>query len=183
MPKPSPVVEILRPIAANTALLQLKTHQYHQNTKGANFAALHKLVLDVEYKALVEAVDTIGERIKHLFGDVPVTREYFELGNIEDGVIGATELEIIKELAKDNFNLAQQCIKGGVEAQEEYQDLATGNLLGDRQLYHEDVVWRLTSMLPDGDRDDFIDELQASVEEETDDDDQEPPERRLRIKA
>jgi len=181
MPKPSPVVDILRPILANTALLQLKTHQYHHNTKGANFAAFHELVLDVEYKSLVEAVDTIGERIKHLFGDVPVTREYFDLGNIEDGVIGATEIEIIRDLATDNFNLAQQCIKGGVEAQEEYQDLATGNMLGDRQLYHEDVVWRLTSMLPDGDRDDFIDELQSSVEAESEN--EAPTEKRLRIKA
>ena len=34
-------------------------------------------------------------------------------------------------------------------------------------------------MLPDGDRDDFIDELQASVEEP----DQTPKEKRLRIKA
>jgi hypothetical protein len=97
MPKPSPVVEILRPIAANTALLQIKTHQYHQNTKGINFTAFHELVLDVQYKALVKAVDRVGERIKKLFGDVPVTREYFDLGDIDDAVIGASEIEIIKD--------------------------------------------------------------------------------------
>jgi starvation-inducible DNA-binding protein len=181
MPKPSPVVEILRPIAANTALLQLKTHQYHQNTKGINFTSFHELVLDVQYKALVKAVDRVGERIKKLFGDVPVTREYFDLGDIDDAVIGASEIEIIKDLATDNFDIAQQCIKGAVEAQK-YQDGATVNLLGDRQEAHEDFTWRLTSMLPDGDRDDFIDELQASVEDQPEAE-QTPKEKRLRIKA
>lgn len=167
---PAPIVEALRPILANTALLYLKAHQYHHNVKGVNFYASH-LVFNDQYQALVEAVDTIGERIKKLFGDVPVTSEYFDLGDIEDAVIGASEFDIYKDLAQDNYDLANQCIEAAILAQS-LDDGATVNMLGDRQEQHEDFVWRLTSMLPDGDRDEFIDQLQNP----------EPKEKVLRIK-
>lgn len=176
---PAPIVEVLRPILANTALLYLKTHQYHHNVKGSNFYASH-LVFNDQYQALFEAIDIIGERIEKLFGTVPVTSEYFDLGDIGDAVIGAPELDIYKDLARDNFELANQCIKAAIVAQD-LDDGATVNLLGDRQEQHEDFVWRLTSMLPDSDRDNFIDELQASVETESED--EAPTEKRLRIKA
>lgn len=160
-------------------LLQLKTHQYHLSVKGINFYASH-LVLNDQYHALFEASDVIGERIQKLFGSTPTTREILDLGIIDDAVVGSTEFDIYKDLARDNFELANQCIKAAIVAQD-LDDGATVNLLGDRQEQHEDFVWRLTSMLPDRDRDDFIDELQASVEAEPED--EAPTEKRLRIKA
>lgn len=148
------IVAALRPILANTVLLQLKTHQYHQNVTGTNFYASHE-VLNTQYKELLEASDTIGERIRKLYGFVPVTKEYALLGSIKDAVVVMDEFGIYKDLAADNFNLANQCISAALIAQN-FDDGATVNLLGDRQEVHEDFAWRLLSMLPDDVKDAFV---------------------------
>jgi starvation-inducible DNA-binding protein len=153
------IVAALRPIMANTVLLQLKTHQYHHNTTGTNFYASHQ-VFDTQYKDLVDATDTIGERIRKLYGYVPVTKEYFVLGNIKDAVVGMGEFDIYKDLAADNFNLANQCISAALIAQN-FDDAASVNLLGDRQEQHEDFAWRLLSMLPDDMNKDFTARLRG----------------------
>lgn len=143
---PTPIIIALRSILANTALLYLKTHQYHHNVTGVNFYASHE-VFNAQYTALVEAIDKIGERIRKLGGVVPVTADYFNLGNISNATLGASEFAIYKDLATDNTNLANQCIRAALIAQAA-DDGATVNLLGDRQEQHEDFAWRLLSMLP-----------------------------------
>ena len=155
------IVAMLRPILANTVLLQLKTHQYHQNVTGTNFYASHQ-VFDTQYKSLLDASDTIGERIRKLNGFVPVTKEYTSLGNIKDAVVGMDEFGIYKDLAADNFNLANQCISAALIAQN-FDDGATVNLLGDRQEQHEDFAWRLLSMLPDDVKDAFVNLLRGGA--------------------
>lgn len=143
---PQPIIDSLRPILANTALLYLKTHQYHHNVTGVNFYSSHE-VFNTQYNALVEAIDKLGERIRKLGGVVPTTSDYFMLGDINNAILNASEFTIYKDLATDNLNIANQCIRAAIISQS-LDDGATVNLLGDRQEQHEDFSWRLVSMLP-----------------------------------
>jgi starvation-inducible DNA-binding protein len=162
---PEPIVEVLRPILANTTLLYLKTHHYHLNAKGANFFATHS-TLDAQYKALVDAIDRIGERIKQLYGETPVTSEILKLGTIDDAIAltddDDKEFEVYQDLARDNFDLANQCLDAS-EIAAALNDQATINLLGDRQGQHEEYLWRLSSMLPANIRKPFIADLRSSA--------------------
>jgi starvation-inducible DNA-binding protein len=143
---PTAIITALRSILANTALLYLKTHQYHHNVTGVNFYASHA-VFNTQYEAFVDAIDKLGERLRQLGANVPVTDDYFVLGNIRSSIVGASEFTIYKDLATDNMNIANQCIRAALIAQD-LGDTGSAEVFSGRQLQHQDFAWKLTSMLP-----------------------------------
>jgi len=52
-------------LLADTYAVYLKTHGYHWNVRGPNFAALHALFME-QYTEMWNAIDEVAERIRAL---------------------------------------------------------------------------------------------------------------------
>ena len=140
------IAKSLARVLAETYVLYLKTHNFHWNVTGPNFAILHKL-FEEQYQELANAVDEIAERIRALGFPAPGSySQFLELSSIcdESGVPSANEMiqqlleghEAIVATAREVFKVASE---GG--------DSVTEDLLNQRMQVHEKTAWMLRSLL------------------------------------
>jgi starvation-inducible DNA-binding protein len=134
-------------ILADTALLALKTQNYHWNTLGQSFEALH-LRFEKQYETLFAALDGIAERIRALGWRSPGSfREFMRLTQLtEDEALPSTPAEMVRHLVRDHENVAQSCRSICIELQDS-DDFVTCDLLTQRMADHEKMAWMLRSML------------------------------------
>ncbi len=143
------VAEGLSRLLADSYTLYLKTHNYHWNVTGPQFATLHTL-FETHYTELALAVDLIAERIRALGFAAPGSYKTFsELSSIteEDDAPNAEDMikrlvvgqETIVRTAREIFPIAEQA-----------QDEPTADLLTQRMQIHEKNAWMLRSLLENG---------------------------------
>ncbi|MEI9963806.1 MAG: Dps family protein [Caulobacteraceae bacterium] len=133
-------------LLADTYSLYHKTHGYHWNVRGPNFAALHTLLED-QYTEIWGAVDTIAERIRALGELAP--QGYTALANltgIKDGDPEKAWEGMIAELMEDNETVIATARSGFPDA-ESAGDEATTDLLTERLRAHEKHAWMLRATL------------------------------------
>ena len=94
------IAQGLSRLLADSYTLYLKTHNYHWNVTGPQFATLHTL-FETHYTELALAVDQIAERIRALGHRAPGSyRAFAELGSIpEDDTAPAAE-DMIRRLVE-----------------------------------------------------------------------------------
>ena len=143
------VADGLSRLLADTYTLYLKTHNYHWNVTGPQFATLHTL-FETHYTELALAVDLIAERIRALGFAAPGSYQAFsKLSRIaeEDDAPGAEDMikrlvigqETVVRTAREIFPVADQA-----------QDEPTADLLTQRMQIHEKNAWMLRSLLENG---------------------------------
>ncbi len=143
------VADGLSRLLADSYTLYLKTHNYHWNVTGPQFATLHTL-FETHYTELAEAVDLIAERIRALGFTAPGSYKAFSaLSSIEEEDDTPTAADMIKRLvvgqetivrtAREVFPIAEQA-----------QDEPTADLLTQRMQIHEKNAWMLRSLLENG---------------------------------
>ena len=143
------VAEGLSRLLADSYTLYLKTHNYHWNVTGPQFATLHTL-FETHYTELAEAVDLIAERIRALGFAAPGSYKAFSaLSSIaeEDDTPSAADMikrlvvgqDTIVRTAREIFPIAEQA-----------QDEPTADLLTQRMQIHEKNAWMLRSLLENG---------------------------------
>src|SRR4051812_29372458 len=118
------IVAGLNKVLADSYALYLKTHGYHWNVRGANFAALHVL-LEGQYTEQWTALDAIAERIRALGELAPMG--YAAFGNLSSIKDGDAEKEwdgMFKELLSDNETVIAT-LRDAFEAADEAGDEAT----------------------------------------------------------
>lgn len=133
-------------LLADTYALYLKTHGYHWNVRGPNFASLHQLFSD-QYTESWNALDELAERIRALGELAP--QGYSALANltgIKDGDPERSWEEMVSELMKDNETVIDTARKA-FPAAEAAGDQATMDLLTIRLAAHEKNAWMLRSTL------------------------------------
>jgi starvation-inducible DNA-binding protein len=133
-------------LLADTYALYLKTHGYHWNVRGPNFAALHQLFSD-QYTESWNALDEVAERIRALGELAP--QGYSALANltgIKDGDPERSWEEMVSDLMKDNETVIDTARKA-FPAAEAAGDQATMDLLTVRLAAHEKNAWMLRSTL------------------------------------
>lgn len=133
-------------VLGDTYTLYLKTHGYHWNVRGPNFASLHQLFSD-QYNEAWTALDELAERIRALGELAP--QGYSGLSNltgIKDGNAEAGWEEMVGELMRDNETVIAT-IRAAFPAAEEAGDQATMDLLTVRLAAHEKNAWMLRSTL------------------------------------
>ena len=97
----------LKKVLANTFTMYLKTHKYHWNVEGANFAEYHGFLSDL-YTELFGAVDTTAEQIRALNEYAPGSyTEFFAFSDIKDETGTPLPMTMFQTLLADNGTVIQ----------------------------------------------------------------------------
>lgn len=133
-------------LLADSYTLYLKTHNYHWNVTGPQFATLHTL-FEAQYTELALAVDLIAERIRALGHRAPGSyREYADLTSIDEDAAAPPAGEMIARLLAGQEAVVRTA-RSIFPAVEAANDEPTADLLTQRMQIHEKNAWMLRSLL------------------------------------
>jgi starvation-inducible DNA-binding protein len=142
------VCEMLNSDLANTYLLQIKTKKYHWDVTGPQFQSVHQL-LEEQYQALSENIDSIAERIRALgFFPLGTAREFVEVGSLPEhpgDIPVATEM--ISRLQSDHEQIIRTLREHIDRSSEEFHDEGTADFLTGLMEEHEQIAWMLRSFI------------------------------------
>jgi len=141
------MADALGRVLANTYTLYLKTHNYHWNVTGPQFASLHAL-FEQQYTELSAAVDMVAERIRALGHVAPGSYSaYGKLSEIKEAPDSPPEaMAMVRELAADNEALTRLAEKAN-EIADEVGDVASGDMMIERMQAHAKAAWMLRAHL------------------------------------
>ncbi|MFN3584195.1 Dps family protein [Phenylobacterium sp.] len=132
----------LSKLLADTYAVYLKTHGYHWNVRGPNFAALHTLFM-TQYTEMWTAIDTVAERIRALGSLAPQGyRSFGNLSGIQDGDPEKDADGMLRELVADHEALIRTA-----KAAREGADDVTAAVIDARVEAHEKHAWMLRASL------------------------------------
>lgn len=138
------VVKVLKTTLADTFVLYLKTLNYHWHVTGSSFYSLHKL-FEEQYLALAESLDVLAERIRQHNEIAPATfKSILHHAQLEESDRLLSSNEMINDLINSHSAINEYC-KKGIEIAGKIHDDATIDLLTQRVVYHEKVIWMLKS--------------------------------------
>ncbi len=136
----------LSTLLADTYAVYLKTHGYHWNVRGPNFASLHALFME-QYTEMWAAIDDVAERIRALGALAPQGyRTFSNLSGIQDGDAEQSAEAMLAELVKDHETLIQTA-RNVLPTAQEAADEVTVSLISDRLTAHEKHAWMLRASL------------------------------------
>ncbi len=127
---------------ASSYTLYVKTHGFHWNVRGPQFAQLHAM-FEEHYIDLATAVDDLAERIRALGFDAPGSYAQFaELSEIKEQTKVPAATAMVKELAADHESMARS-LRKLAQVAGDAADEATAGLAADRITVHEKTAWML----------------------------------------
>jgi starvation-inducible DNA-binding protein len=136
----------LSKLLADSYAVYLKTHGYHWNVRGPNFAALHTLFM-TQYTEMWTAIDDVAERIRALGALAPQGyRTFSNLSGIGDGDAEQAAEGMLAELLQDHETLIQTA-RDVLPTAQEAGDEVTVSLISDRLTAHEKHAWVLRASL------------------------------------
>ena len=129
-------------LLADTYAVYLKTHGYHWNVRGPNFASLHTLFM-TQYTEIWTAIDEVAERIRALGEAAPQGYAAFgRLSAIRDGDPSAKAEAMLQELIGDHETLIATA-----KAAREGADDVTAAVIDARVQAHQKHAWMLRASL------------------------------------
>lgn len=133
-------------LLADSYAVYLKTHGYHWNVRGPNFASLHNLFM-TQYTEIWTAIDDVAERIRALGALAPQGyRSFANLSGIGEGDPEKDAPGMLAELVKDHEALiaTARAIRPDAEAA---GDDVSAAIIDDRVQAHEKHAWMLRASL------------------------------------
>lgn len=113
---------------ANWTVLYTKLHNYHWYVTGGNFFTLHEKFEEL-YDEAAGYIDEIAERLLAIGGKpVATLRESLELATVTEAAGGETPEAMVTTVIADFKKLVGE-LKEGMEAADEAEDQASGDLL------------------------------------------------------
>lgn len=113
---------------ANWTVLYTKLHNFHWFVKGPNFFTLHEKFEEL-YNEAAGYIDELAERLLAIGGKpVATLQESLSAASLSEAKGGETPEAMVEAIIAD-FATLQVELKQGMEAAEEAQDEATGDLL------------------------------------------------------
>jgi starvation-inducible DNA-binding protein len=144
--KRAAVAQGLSKLLADIYAVYLKTHGYHWNVRGPNFAALHQLFME-QYTEMWNAIDDVAERIRALGEFAPQGyRSFSNLSSIADGDPEKGAEDMLRELQRDHETVVATA-RAALPAAQEAGDEVTVSLISDRLEAHEKHAWMLRASL------------------------------------
>lgn len=142
----SAVAEALNGVLADTYVLYQKTHAYHWNVTGPQFAALHAM-FEEQYREMWTALDEIAERVRALGAFAPASgRVFASLASIESADETPPNADqMVKNLLEGHEMLVRRA-RTALETAGEVNDAASEDLLTVRIQTHEKTAWMLRAM-------------------------------------
>ena len=136
------IADGLSRLLADTYAVYLKTHGYHWNVRGPNFASLHTLFM-AQYTEMWTAIDLVAERIRALGELAPQGYGVFgKLSVIKDGNPAKDSQAMLSEMIADHAALVATA-----KAAREGADDVTASLIDARVEAHEKHAWMLRASL------------------------------------
>jgi starvation-inducible DNA-binding protein len=138
--------ELMKKVLADTFTLYLKSHGFHWNVEGPNFAQYHSFFNDL-YEELHGAVDPIAEHLRTLQAFAPASLKRFsELTEIEEEFNVPTPIEMIRQI-HDGNEVVLKTLNMTIKFAETLNKQGLVNFLGERIDIHEKHAWMLRSFL------------------------------------
>jgi len=133
-------------VLADSYALYLKTHGYHWNVRGPNFAELHQLFSD-QYNEVWNALDALAERIRALGELAPQGYGTFaNLTSIGDGDPEKAAPAMVEELMRGHETVIATA-RAALKEADAQDDQVTVDLLTQRLAAHEKHAWMLRATL------------------------------------
>ena len=138
------LIERMKVLLASTFSLYLKSHNYHWNVTGPNFAQYHEFFGDF-YSEIHGSVDSTAEEIRKLGSFAPgALGRYAELSTLQDEIMVPEAGIMFSRLARDNdtiLSVLYECR----ELADQIGAYGTTNYLEGRIDAHEKHAWMLKS--------------------------------------
>ena len=142
----SALADKLSVLLADSYLLYIKTHNFHWNVTGAEFASLHTL-FETFYTELAGAVDDIAERIRALGFPAPGSYSQFNaLTTIKEETGVPKSKDMVLQLIEGQESVVKTS-RAVLRLAEEAQDDASADIATQRISLHEKNAWMLRSLL------------------------------------
>ena len=138
-------VDGLTQVLADTFGLYAKTHGYHWNVTGPNFAALHGLFED-QYNEQWSSLDDLAERLRALGRPAPHLTQVAPLSQIDTGDLKTEATAMVEDLLAGQ-KIVIASLKSALATPEVEADPSTQSLLSDRLSAHEKQAWMLRATL------------------------------------
>ena len=136
------IADGLSRLLADTYAVYLKTHGYHWNVRGPNFASLHTLFM-THYTEMWNAIDLVAERIRALGELAPQGYGAFgKLSGIQDGDPSKSADAMLQELLADHATLIATA-----KAAREGADDVTAAVIDARIDAHQKHAWMIRATL------------------------------------
>ena len=140
------LVKSLELVLADTYALYLKTQNYHWNVEGPRFKELHA-TFETHYDDLAEAIDTVAELIRGLGEKTPGTFAFFMNNTtIKNGNENATEIEMLKDILDDQYNILKT-LEAALKDAQDVKDEVVAGFLVERMTVHRKNAWMLKSSI------------------------------------
>jgi starvation-inducible DNA-binding protein len=119
---------------------------YHWNVMGMEFYQLH-LLFGEQYETMFEEIDRLSEHMRTLKIKpmVPIS-EVVSISEIPEAESVISSTEMVRQLMNDNELLIRKMTESALTA-DEFQFIATANLLQDMIEKHGKFVWMLRSTI------------------------------------
>jgi len=138
------LIEQMKTILGTTFGLYFKSHAFHWNVEGPDFAQYHGFLGDF-YESVYGNVDPIAEHIRALNSYAPVSlSRMMELSDIEEKDSVPSALAMIEDLKVSNDRYMVH-LRAGITAAESANEPAVGNFLQDILDQHQKHGWMLRS--------------------------------------
>lgn len=136
------LIDAMKKVLADTFAMYLKTHYFHWNVEGPDFAQHHGFFGEL-YEELYGAVDPIAEHIRAINGYAPGSFGRFsELTSIEDENTVPVALEMYNRLKNDNQKVIAS-LKAAYTIANTVGEDGLANYLQDRLDIHAKHGWML----------------------------------------
>lgn len=138
------LISQMKVLLASTFSLYLKTHNYHWNVTGPNFAQYHEFFGEL-YNEIWESLDTTAEEIRKLDSYAPGSlSRYLDISRVEDEVNIPEPSMMFKRLSEDNAKVIEQLYTVRDTA-DNIEQFGVVNYIEERISVHEKHAWMLRS--------------------------------------
>lgn len=138
------ITDKLAKLLADEFVLYTKTRKAHYNVEGIDFHSMH-LFFQSQYEAIIEDVDAIAERIRHLGHYAPSSlKEYLALTQLSESRDnqGNDSASWIKDLCKDHEAIIIY-LRENIDIIDDMHDQGTADFLTGLLEKHEEAAWML----------------------------------------
>lgn len=140
------LIQQMKVILGTNFGLYFKSHSFHWNVEGPDFAQYHGFLGDF-YDEVFDNVDTIAEKIRMLGAYAPVAlSRMLELSDIEETENIPDAVSMLRVLKTDNDRLIHH-IRAGIAAADAANEPAISNFLQDLLDQHQKKAWMLKSFI------------------------------------
>ncbi len=140
------LIQQLKVILGTNFGLYFKSHSYHWNIEGPDFAQYHKF-LGKFYESVYGNVDPIAEHIRALDSYAPTSlSRMVELSDVPETDSIPSALAMLADLKKDNDKYIIH-LRAGIVAADQAGEPAISNFLQDILDQHQKQAWMLRSII------------------------------------